>query len=57
MSQEIGQAFMAKTRYLSSGEPDTLTVSDQKRGLPQPPIGLDHAGQTLVNLPEPAVTP
>lgn len=57
MSQEIGQAFMAKTRYLSSDEPDTLTVSDQKKGLPQPPIELDYAGQTLVDLPEPNELP
>lgn len=53
MSQEIGQEFITKTRYLSSDQPDSLTVSDQKKGLPQPPIELDYTEQTLVDLPKP----
>jgi hypothetical protein len=49
MTHKIGQEFMEKTRY------QYLSVSDQRRGLPQPPLQVppDHE-DTLIDLPAPA---
>lgn len=47
MKRGIGQEFLEKTKYQYLGE------SDQQKGLPQPPLAMDAAGQPAIDLPRP----
>ena len=49
MSDQVGVAFMKKTRY------EYLGVSDQSRGLIQPPLEVaPRQGARVLDLPSPA---
>lgn len=49
MSDKTGAAFMEKTHY------EYLSVSDQRQGLPQPPLQIAaDGGNVLIDLPAPA---
>jgi SagB-type dehydrogenase family enzyme len=51
MTKGTGKEFMEKTKYLHLGE------SDQRKGLPQPPLELPHdRGGAAIALPKPSTT-
>jgi SagB-type dehydrogenase family enzyme len=52
MAKGIGQRFMQKTQY------EYLETSDQRKGLPQPPLELSHAEKSpAIDLPVPSTLP